>query len=253
MKSFPLLLILAPAAALAVSPFDGTWKIRSGSYHTSYQFVFSVDEKEYRCSSCKPPVIVKPDGRFHKVSGHEYDNVAVRIVDPLTVEVIQRAGEKVILKDTHTVSRDNLQLHTTRIDETGEKPDTMEAVLKRSAGSKPEQGKHPLSGSWMLANADTSGLPMVLRMTEDGFSSSWNGQHYEAKFDGRPVPEEGDPTHEFVTVRRVGANAVEETYTRDGKPTYKILYSVVPDGKSLQVTETNGTDYRAEYVMDKQP
>lgn len=253
MKTLPLLLLLTPAAALAASPFDGAWKVRSGSYHTSYQFVFSVDENEYRCSSCNPPVIVKPDGQFHKVSGHGYDNVAVRIVDPATVEVIQRAGDKVILKDTHTVSQDNLQLHMTRIDESGEKPATVNAVLKRSAGSKPEKGKHPLSGSWTVANVEPSGLPMVLRMTEDSFSWSWNGQHYDAKFDGKPVPEEGDPTHEFVTVKKLRANAVEETDTRQGKPTYKVLYSVVPDGKSLQVTETDGSDYKAEYLMDKQP
>jgi hypothetical protein len=38
-------------------------------------------------------------------------------------------------------------------------------------------------------------------MTDDGFSLSWNGQHYDAKFDGNPVPLEGDATHLMVTVK----------------------------------------------------
>ncbi len=223
MKTLPLLLMLAPAVTLAVSPFDGHWKTRRGSFQTSYTFVFSVDAAEYRCNSCVPPVIVKPDGRFHKVSGHGYDNVAARIVDPSTVEVVERTGDKVLMKDTYTASQDGSQLRAKRIDESGEKPAPMQATLKRTAGTTPEKGKHPISGSWVLATLEAANVPMALRMTDESFSWSWNGQHYEARLDGKPVPQEGDPTHLSVSVRQVGANEVEETDTRDGKTVDQVV------------------------------
>ncbi len=254
MKTLPFVLIAAPALSFAVSPFDGSWKTRPGSFQTSEKYVLLVDQNEYRCESCIPPVSVQPDGQFHKVSGHGYDNVAAKIVDPRTVEVTDRVGEKVLMRDIFTASQDGSQMLVKRIDESGEKPAPMQASFKRAAGPAPGANKHSVSGTWVMASLEPPSMPMMLRMTDDSFSSNWNGQHYEAKFDGKPVAFEGDPTHLLVTVKKISANEVEETDTRDGKPIYKAVYSVSPDGKSLKVSESDPrSGDTSHYIMDKQP
>jgi hypothetical protein len=255
MKTLPFLLILTPAAAFAASPFDGNWTTRPGSFQSSDKpYVFSVDQVEYRCASCVPPVSVKPDGQFHKVSGHGFDNVAVKILDSSTIELTERTGEKVIQKETYTASPDGSRLTAQMIDESGAKAVSMQATARRSAGTAPEKDKHPVSGTWVLVSGEPPNIPVTLRMTDDSFSWSSNGQHYDAKFDGKPVRLEGEPTHLLVRVRRIGPNEVEEADTRDGKPVYKIMYSAAPDGKSLKVTETDPRSGRTfRYIKDKQP
>src|SRR3979490_1928734 len=77
-------LALMPAAALASSAFDGTWKTRLDSMKTTGKpDVIAVVDGTYTCSSCQGDIKVKADGADHTVTGNDYyDSVAVKIVDP---------------------------------------------------------------------------------------------------------------------------------------------------------------------------
>lgn len=253
MNTLPILLILTPAAALAASPFDGTWTIRPGSYHGSDKpYVFVVDQNEYQCD-CTPPVSVKPDGRFHEVTGHAYDSTAVKIINPRTIEVIDRKGGKELARETFAASPGNEHLRVRVVDESGEKPNTMHFMLKRSAGTKPELGKHPVSGSWVIMDMrEARPVPITLKMTHDSFSWSMNGQHYQAKLNGEPVAIGGDPTHTMAAVRKLDANEVQETDTRNGQAVDETVFAVSTDGKSIKVTDTDPRSGRvSHYLLDR--
>jgi hypothetical protein len=65
---FPTLLL--PAAALAGTGFDGTWKTNMESLKTTGKpLVLLLAGGECACSSCNPPYTVKADGAEHKVTG----------------------------------------------------------------------------------------------------------------------------------------------------------------------------------------
>jgi hypothetical protein len=252
MKSLAAAVLFVPAVVFAASPFDGNWKFRPGSYQASDKpYVFSVDQNAYSCDSCVPPVNVKPDGKYRKVSGHGYDSIAAKIVDPRTVEVTERKAEKVIERQSFTASEDGSQLKVQLVDESGEKPAATEAMLKRG-GTQPGKNMRPVSGSWVLAGLDLPTNPTTLRMTAETFSWSLNGQHYEAKFDDAPVPMEGDPTHLSVSLKKLGANEVQETDMRDGKPVYQVVFIASPDGKTITVKETDlRFGHQGHYTLDK--
>lgn len=253
MKSLPLLLILAPAGVLAASPFDGTWTLRPGSFRGSGKpFVAVLDQNEYRCDSCAPPWSVKPDGQFHQVIGHSYDSIATRIVDPHTIEYIERKDGKELAKLTMVASQDGEQLRLEEIYEGGEKPYTEHIAFKRTAGTKADASKHAVSGSWEITGLrEATKLPTTLKMTDDGFSLEWNGQHYEAKLDGQPVAIEGDPAHTMVSVKRLSATEVQETDTLNGVVVDEIRYAVSPDGKSIKVVEVDPrSGMGSRYVLD---
>jgi len=254
MKTLTILLMLAPIGALAASPFDGTWMMRPGSFHGSDKpYVFVVDQNEFRCENCGAPLSVKPDGQFHEVTGHGYDSIAAKLVDSRTLELTRRKDGKVLGIETFTASPDGAQLRVRVVEKSGEKPVTSHFVLKRSSDSRPEEGKHAVSGSWLITSfRETGGQPTTLKMTDDGFSWSQNGQHYEAKFDGNPVAIEGDPTHPMASVKKLSEGKVQETDTLNGKPIDETIFAVSPDGKSITVTDTDPqSGHTDSFVLDR--
>ena len=63
-----------------------------------------------------------------------------------------------------------------------------------------------------------NGLTVTYQGTEDGLKmSDPNGESYEAKFDGKDYPVQGDPGHTMVSLKRIGNDTIEETDKRDGK------------------------------------
>jgi hypothetical protein len=47
--------------------------------------------------------------------------------------------------------------------------------------------------------------------------ASPSGESYDAKFDGKDYPVEGDPGHTMVSLKRISASPIEEVDKRDGK------------------------------------
>ena len=83
--------------------------------------------------------------------------------------------------------------------------------------------------------------------------SDLNGNSYDAKFDGKEYPIQGDPGHTMVTLKRIGNDTIEETGKRDGKVVGVSKMTVSSDGKSIHVNYSDklrGTTMA--YAMEKQ-
>src|ERR1700680_1251507 len=233
-------LLLVPAAAFASSAFDGTWKARVDSLKvTGKPYVFVIADGTYTCTSCNPQIKVKADGTDQKVSGHDYyDSIAVKIVDPHTIETTNKRAGKVVDTNSMTGSADGSTLKGKFTDYNGAKPAPGWSTEKRGAAAP--TGAHAVSGSWQqnsLSEGNDALTVVSYKMGSDGLTMQANGQSYDAKFDGKEYPIAGDPGHTSVTLKKIDANTVEETDHRAGKVTDEIRLATSKDGKSLEVTD----------------
>jgi hypothetical protein len=233
-------LLLVPAAAFASSAFDGTWKTRTDSMRvTGKPDVIAIVDGTYTCSSCNPEVKIQADGVDHKVAGQDtYDSKTVKVVDPKTVEVTNKLAGKVVGTATRTVSADGATLTVKFTDYSGAKPATGTFTEKRVAAAAP--GAHAISGSWQagqMGEANDAMRTVSYEMKGDHFIMHWNGQSYDAKFDGKEYPITGDLTQTVVTLKRIDDNTVEETDHRMGKVTDQIRLAASKDGKTVDVTD----------------
>lgn len=240
MRTIIAALLLLPATALAASAFDGTWKLRPDSMKVSGKpDVIAVADGMYTCSSCIPEIKVKADGTDQKVTGHPYyDTVSVKVLSPTSVEVTDTKAGKPILTVTYSVSVDGKTLSGKFVDNTGAKTATGSFTETRVAAGA--AGAHAVSGSWLgaaMTDANEAARTYRYAMTADAFSMHWNGQHYQAKFDGGRYPVTGDPGHTKVTLKKVDDNTVDETDYRMGKVTDEIHLAAATDGKTLEVTD----------------
>jgi hypothetical protein len=250
-------LLLAPAAALASSAFDGTWKLRPDSVKTSGNpDVIALADGMYTCSSCVPEIKVKADGTDQKVTGHAYyDTVAVTVLSPTSVRVNDKKAGKPTIDLTYSVSADGKTLTGKVTDHTGAKVANQTFTATRVAAGP--AGAHAISGSWQggpVIAADEAASTLHLGMTTDGFSLTWNGQSYDAKFDGKEYPMVGDPGHTSVTLRKIDDNNVEETDYRLGKKTDVIHLAAAADGKTVTITDKDVRQGQTTtFTLDKQP
>ena len=256
MRIISAALLLAPAAALASSALDGTWKLRANSVKTTGKpDVYVVADGMYSCSSCVPEVKVKADGTDQKVSGHPYyDTVAAKVLSPTSVQIIQKKDGKTITDLTYSVSADGKTLTGKVIDRSGTKTANVTFTETRVAAGPP--GAHAMSGSWLgaVSDADATAGTVHYAMSADGFSMKWNGQAYDAKFDGKEYPVAGDPGHTSVKVRKIDDDTVEETDYRMGKMTDEIRLAAAKDGKTIDVTDKDVQHGQTtSFKLDKQP
>lgn len=229
-------LLLVPAVAFAGSAFDGTWKQKLDSVQTTGKpDAFQLVNGEYTCSNCDPPYTVKADGQFHETKGNPYhDAVAVKVLSPTSIEITSKLAGKVTGTNTMEAAGDGKVLKGSYVDHSGAKEATGSYTEKRvSAGPA---GSHAISGTWK-PDAATAGneaaLTVGYTMTPDSFSMHWNGLSYDAKFDGKEYPVNGDPTHTTVTLKRIDEHTVLETDHRLGKATDEIRLAVAADGKTI--------------------
>src|SRR5579862_3063584 len=93
------------------TPFDGTWRVLIGQSHFSPKpMVTFLSEGWFHCQSCNPRLDVRADGSDQPVVGQAYDTVSVREIDAKTVELKFKKAGKVVMVDTHAVSRDGRKL-----------------------------------------------------------------------------------------------------------------------------------------------
>jgi hypothetical protein len=249
-------LLLVPAVALASSAFDGTWKTRTDTMKvTGKPDVFAIVDGSYTCSSCNPEVMIKADGVDHKVTGQAYyDSKSVKVVDPKTVETTNKLAGKVVSISTRTVSADGSTLSVKFTDYSGTKPATGTYTEKRVAAAA--SGAHAISGTWQadqMSEANDALRTVSYEMKGDRFIMHWNGQSYDAKFDGKEYPVTGDPTQSVVTLKRIDANTVEETDRRKGKITDEIRLAASKDGKTVDVTDKDPVHGQTTtYTLEKQ-
>ena len=256
MRIYISALLLVPAVALASSAFDGTWKSRLDSFKVAGKpDSFLLVDGEYTCSSCNPELKVKADGVSHKVTGHAYyDEAMVKVISPTSIELTIKQQGKAIGTTTYSVSADGATLAGKFVDHSGAKEATGSFTEKR-VGAAPS-GAHAVSGSWLTdqLSAGNDALRTVqYEMMPDHFIMHWNGQSYDAKFDGKEYPVAGDPGHTVVTLKRLDDNTVEETDHRQGKVVDEIRLAVAKDGKTVQVTDKDvAHGQTTTYTLEKQ-
>jgi hypothetical protein len=114
-----------------------------------------------------------------------------------------------------------------------------------------------VSGAWRTSKVDTisnNGLTVTFQGTADGLKmSDPNGNSYDAKFDGKDYPIQGDPGHTMVSLKRIGDDTIEETDKRDSKVVGINRMTVSKDGKTIAVEYTDkerGT--KTTFTMEKQ-
>jgi hypothetical protein len=248
-------IVLAPCAAFAASPFDGNWKVNLSHVQVSKKpDVYVITATSYTCSSCGPAYTVKADGTDQKVTGHDYDTIAVTVTST-SVTTVGKLKGKTLFTAKDTVSADGKTVTEDFTSNSGSQPIEFKATYTQV--TPPAAGENALSGSWVqskVSSASDAALAETLGMTDDGFTFSQNGQSYDAKFDGKKYPITGDPTGTMVTLKKLGPSSVEESDYQKGKLVDVERMTVTADGKTLHVVDHNiRTDRTTRYTADKQP
>ena len=80
-----LLFLLTSSTLHAQRRFNGTWEMKMDTLQFSGPpEEYLLVKGTYHCETCVPKVDVETDGIDHKVTGHPYDTLAVRVVDNRT-------------------------------------------------------------------------------------------------------------------------------------------------------------------------
>jgi hypothetical protein len=246
--------LLLPAAALAGTGFDGTWKTNMNSLKTTGKpLVLLLAGGEYTCSSCNPPYTVKADGAEHKVTGQAYfDTARVKVTGPNSAEIVLKQGSKEFVRFSDTVSADSTTLTSKVTNHVGVQTVTDELTARRVAAARADS--HPLSGSWVEQQHVAGDLrPVQYRMTTDGFQMHWNGESYDAKFDGKEYPVAGDPGKTTVSLKKIDEATVEEIDHRQGKVVDEIRLALARDGSTITVIDKDiAHGQTVTYTLERQ-
>jgi hypothetical protein len=250
-----VLLLLATSTLLAQTRFDGTWEMKMNTLQFSGPpEAYLVDHGMYRCLSCVPRVDVETDGVDHKVIGHPYDTLAVRVVDSRSVKFSMKKAGKLTFECTETVSPDG-QTMTEEFTNTSE-AETVTGKAGFNRVGKGPTGAHALSGKWTMQtvkNATRAGTLTTYQSTENGLRISDGSQSYEAKFDGKDYPVDKDG-HSTVTLKLIDEYTIEETDKQDGKVMTIARMTISRDGK-LMTVESSDTQRggKMTYTAAKRP
>lgn len=243
---------LTPVAAFAASPFDGTWKTNLAEMQLSHKpiVVELTNNGEFICSGCVPPYTAKADGSHQCVTGQPFDSVAITM-DANAAFGSLKLHDRLLQKQKIVVSGYTMTREATDVN--GAQPVVQTTTWSRA--STGPAGSHPLSGSWQLTKVESisvAGAAYTYSMSDDGFIMSWNGQSYDAKFDGKKYPIAVKPTNTSVIVKKLGPTEIEERQYEGGKLVAIMILIVSADGKSMDVRATNvltgGTNH---YTRDK--
>lgn len=232
---------ILPAQAIADSPFDGTWKADVSSANFAKKpDVYVLKDGMYNCETCAPAYTIKADGSDQTVSGHPYlDSVAIKIVDPHTVQETDKKGGKTVTTSTTTIAADGKSgdVEFSDSSNTNGAPVTGKMTIKQIAAGP--AGAHAISGSWIATGYSGSENGLTVTFKSDGnmlTMTNPTGQSYTAKIDGTQAPYSGDPGTNWVSVKKVGMRTIVETDMRDKKVVSKTRMTVSKDGKSMSVS-----------------
>ena len=257
--SASLVLSLIDAQVLAQSLFDGKWRIDLDSSRRSQPpDVYLLQDGKYQCKTCDPPVEIRADGSETKITGDPcYDSVSIRVVDDRTTEETYRRGAATVGTSRMTVSPDGQTATVEWMESCNAKGDQITGKDVLSRVDKGPRGAHAISGSWRIVkslNRSDNALVATIRLEGDTFEfADPAGQSYSAKLDGTETPMKGDVSHTTVSVKRIGANTIEETDKREGKIVETTRFTVSPDGRKLTITiERPNNGGTREFVAYKQ-
>lgn len=228
-------------AALAASPFAGTWKtdLKSAAFNPRPD-VMVLTGGNFNCKSCIPPVTVPADGNWHAVKGHDYyDEIMVNIDGPRAVTVSRRKGGKPTSVSTETASADGQTLMIAYHDHSSPNGEVVDSTVTQVRIGRLPIGAHVTSGSWRttkVATASDAALTWTFADRPGGLGfADQTGTSFEARFGGPAVPLKGDNGGTMVSIKQVSPRVMVETDTRAGKVVSVSTSTVSLDGKTLTI------------------
>jgi hypothetical protein len=257
MVALAAIAVLAPQSILAHSPIDGTWKTDPDSSKASDQpVVFSVANGFYDCNTCVPKVHVKADGSDQSVAGLSQVSLAVKEINPHTIEIVMKKDGKTLSDQIRTASEDGQTLHVTN---TLSEPSSPQPVIAESVGHRvgvAVPGANVTSGSWRTVKQSFSenGLLVTFKETAGGLSmTSPTGVSWKANFDGQYYPIQGNSNADSVSLRKLNDRTIEETFKQSGTIVRVNTITISADGKTMTtVTENKVAGRVSTWVATKQ-
>ena len=235
-----LLFLLTSSTLQAQSRFDGTWEMKMDTLEFSGPpEEYLIDQGTYHCETCVPKVDVETDGTDHKVTGHPYDTLAVRILDSHSVKFTMKKDGKTTFECVETVAPDDRSM-TEEFTNTAES----ETVTGKAGFTRVDRGpagSHALSGKWgmqTVKNSTTAGTLTTYQSIAGGMKISDGSESYEVKFDGKDYPVGGD-AHSTLSLKLIDEYTLEEIDKRDGKVITVARMTVSKDGAAMRVESSD--------------
>jgi hypothetical protein len=222
--------------------FDGTWQADMSTARllaAGPPQVIRLQDGQYACRSCTPPLTVRADGTDRPVAGGVNDDtVSIAVLDERTVIETRKRGGKTVAVRKFSVSEDGGSAISDVTDyaASGGETSNRQSWTRRSA-SPP--GSHAVSGSWAGGQPllRDNLLTVTLRLSDNALAMrAPNGASYAAPLNGEEAPYVGDPGVDTVSVRKIGAREIEETDKKAGKAVRTWRWSFEATGRTGQVT-----------------
>lgn len=258
MKLVIALALLIPTSVLAAGPLDGTWKTDVASSVVKRKpVVYKLKDGVFSCETCAPAYSVKADGTDQPVKGRSYsDTISVTVTDPNNIKLTGKLGGKPAFTSAISISADGNTL-TSSFNQTNAGSEAITGTQVATRKGKASKGDSPITGKWDFS-APAKGLPdaallVTYTTSADGVQMKWNGQSYDAKFDGKQVPLSNDPGNTMVSIKKVSDHEIIETDYRMGKKVEVTDTKISADGKSGTVVDKDlRTDSVTTYTINKQ-
>jgi len=238
-------LLFAPFAAIAQSPFDGTWKIDMNKVTLPQKpDAYLLQNGMYSCKTCTPAYTVKADGADQPVTGQPYfDTAAIKVVSDHEIQETDKKAGKTVATSDIVVSPDGKTATVTFTDSSatnGGAPVQGKGIY--TLVTKGPAGSHAVSGSWrrtQLESLSDNAIVWTYKVSGNQITmTNPTGQSYTAKFNGPDAPMKGDPGITSVSVKKMG-NTFEETDKRGGKVIGVFKVTVAADGKTAKASYTD--------------
>jgi hypothetical protein len=252
-NAFFCAVVSALALAAADVPYAGKWKMNPArsEFGATTLTLESLPSGEWRATS---------DGQSYtfKMDGKDYpdglgDTTAWKNIDAATWQTTWKLNGAVLSTDTLRVGADGILTVNTK----GTKPNG-EAIDDTTVYQRVSGGPG-LAAKWKTKNVKSSS-PTVMELVPNGadglsFKEPAIGLTCDSRIDGKDYPCTGPtlPQGWTVAMSKAGARSLNLMVKKDGKPFFRVTYTVAADGNSL--TETGGataTNEKIKVVYDRQ-
>jgi hypothetical protein len=238
--------LMGGSHVVAPTAIEGTWKIDRNTIRLPTKAIdLLVQDGKFQCKSCDPPFAVKADGSDQAIPGQPASNtIAVKILDPRSIQQTRKKYGRVVSVQTMTVSVDWQSATLTNSNHTLTATENSTINLAR-AGIGPATS-HEVSGAWKQTGvADMADAMLLFTYQVQGkmvSKSTPSDETYTASLDGTPATSDDGFETRSLSIKAIGNNTLEETSKRNGKVVEVKTLVVAPNGKSMTITDKNQAD-----------
>jgi hypothetical protein len=243
--AYALAFLSAAAASAADAPYFGKWKVdASKSKAQDTASIEKLPSGEYKFDAAGFVYTFKLDGKEYPMP--DGGTTSWKAANDTKWEVVNRENGKISGKFTLTLNGANALSTIVVIPQADGKDITQTATYKRLSGGPGFVGK------WQVTRFDAAGQWLeITRDGADGLRLAQPNSVCVAKFDGKPYPMTGaaDGSKSTMSFRKTGAASFEAITYLDGKPYFKDVYTVSPDGKVLTDIGTPEATKKADTII----